>query len=875
MRLPLWRRKQKEELDEEVRAHLDAAIRERMERGESPVQAEAAARREFGNAGLVQEIAREMWGWGSLDRLTQDLRYALRMLRRAPGFTAVAVLTLALGIGANTAIFSAVNAVMFRPLPVEAPDELVDVHNTGGGMFNSFSYPNYKDLRDQNMVFSDLLAYRFAPVGLTHEGVSQRVWCFMVSGNYFPALGLGARLGRLLTPEDDRAQGGHPLAVISYDSWQKRFGGRPDIVGQPIIVNGRSYSIVGVAPEGFQGTKAIAAPEIWFPLAMQTDIEPGMNLLVARGAPVFFVLGRLKPEVTRAQAQADLESIGEALAADFPEENKNLRFALSDPGFVGSGPFRGASIGFAALLMTVAGLVLLLACANLSNLLLARASERREETAIRLALGAGRARLVRQLFTESLLLALLGGAVGMLPALWPLRFSVQMRPPADFPLVLDVYWDYRVLAFGFAVTVLTAVAFGLFPALQATRADVVVALKDTGTAGRGRGWVRGGLITAQVALSLVLLTGAGLMVRALGQAQTLELGFEPAGAIEVGFDLRMQGYDAARGREFQKQLLDQVRALPGVQAAGFADVVPVDLHFGGTPVFIEGAAEERGAAAPRALSCRVSPGYLAALGTRLLSGRDFTDQDTAGAGPVAIVNLAFARKFWPGQDAVGQRFSLGDPRAPRLIVIGVAQNGKYNSLNADSPPFVYRAAWQSYSGSTGLVVRSHVDAHSQMAALRRVLRAMDPNLPATLAPLADRLGLALLPARVAATVLGSFALLGLALAAIGIYGVISYAVSRRTRELGIRMALGAAKGDVLKLVVGQGMRPALLGALVGLPATFALTRLMTSFLFGLSATDPLTYVVTGALLAAVALLACFLPALRATRVDPLVALRHE
>jgi len=877
MSVPLWRRKQKDELDEELRAHHDAAVRERMERGASPAEAASAARREFGNAGLIAEITREMWGWASLDRLLQDVRYGLRQLRRNPGFTLTAVLTLALGIGANTAIFSAVSAVFLRSLPIESPSDVVSVRNNSGrAMFNAFSFPNYRDLRHRSSAFSDVIAYRFAPVALSHEGNNQRIWIYIVTGNYFPGLGLRPHLGRLLTPDDDRNPGAHPVAVIGYEAWQRRFAGRADIVGQQIVVNGRSYTVVGVGPEGFAGTEVIASPEIWFPAAMQPELEPGMNALEARALAIFTLLARMKPGATRAQAETEMAAISQSLAVEFPDENKDLNIEISPPGMLSGGGFlRSASLGFATLLLAVAGLVLVLACANLSNMLLARATERREETAVRLALGASRVRLVRQLLTESLLLAMAGGVVGILPALWPLRFAVQMKPPADFPMVLDVQWDFRVLGFAFLITVITGVAFGLLPALQASRAEVASSLKGGQPVAMRRRWVRGSLVALQVALSLVLLTGAGLLVRALGQVQNLELGFEPRGAIEVGFDLRMQGYDAPGGREMQKRMLERVRAMPGVQAAGFADVVPVDLHFGATPVFIEGAPEERTASTPRALSSRVSPGYFAAMGTRLLAGRDFTDSDDLTAEPVAVVSRAFAQRFWSVEDAIGKRFSLGNARSPKMKIIGVVQDGKYNSLNAPPQPFAFRSAWQAYSGSTGMVVRSSMDEQAVMAAVRREVQPLDSQMPLAISPLRDRLGIALLPARVAATVLGAFAALGLALAAVGIYGVISYAVSRRTRELGIRMAMGARKADVLRLVIRQGMRPAAIGALVGLPATYGLTRLMQSFLFGLSPTDPVTYSGTALLLAGVALLACFVPALRATRVDPVVALRHE
>ena len=653
----------------------------------------------------------------SLEILFQDSRLGLRMLRRNPAFTITAILTLALGIGANTAIFSVVSAVMFRPLPVRAPGELVSFRNAAGGwMFNTFAFPNYEDVRDTNDVFSEVMAYRMTPVALSHDGESQRVWSYIVTGNYFTGLGVRPHLGRLLGPDDDSTPGAHPVAVVGYDSWLERFGGRADIVGLDIVVNGRSYSIVGVGPPGFFGTEVVASPEIWFPAAMQQDLEPGSNLLEARDAPVFFVLARIKSGLSRARVQANLDAIGRGLVAEHPEENKGMRLLLSEVGILGGGRSRGVTVGFAALLMAVAALVLVLACANLSNMLSARATERREETAIRLAMGASTWRLVRQLLTESTLLAMAGGLLGILPALWPMRFSIQMRPPADFPIVLDVRWDYRVLAFGLGVTLLTGILFGLLPALQAAKADVAPALKDGPGAGRSRAWIANGSIRLQVALSIVLLTGAGLMLRGLQQVPGLDLGFDPDGAVEASFDLRMQGYDPARGRQLQQQALERMRALPGVQA-GLTDLVPPDLHFPSRTVFIEGAPEEigapeerggtegRGAATPRAFVGRASPGYFGAMGTRLLAGRDFSDYDDERGELVAVVNQTFARRFWPSGDPLGKRFSLGDPGSPKLTVIGVVEDGRYNNLNNGSQPFVCRSLWQAYSGATGLVAR--------------------------------------------------------------------------------------------------------------------------------------------------------------------------
>ncbi|HEX9636482.1 MAG TPA: ABC transporter permease [Acidobacteriota bacterium] len=877
MKVPLWRPRQKQELDQEIRSHLEESIHERIERGASREQAEAAARREFGNVIAVTETTRDMWGWAWLDRLAQDLRYGLRMLSKHPAFTAVAVLTLALGIGANSAIFSVINAALLRPLPVAAPERLVALNNAGQQRgFPTFSYPNYRDLRDQNRTLADLIAYRFAPVSLSHAGVNQRVWGTLVSGNYFAALGVRPQLGRLIGTADDLMPDSHPVAVLSYNSWHKRFGGRRDLIGRDLIVNGRGYQVIGVAPDGFSGTETIAAPEIWFPIAMQSAIEIGADWLEQRDREPLLLQGRLKSGVTPAAAQADLNAIARRLAREFPDANQGLEIELSKAGLVGKS-LRGAAVGFAALLMAVVGLVLLLACTNLANLLLARATERRQEIAVRMALGASRGRLMRQLVTESLLLAAAAGAVGLAPVLWPVQLRVQLRPPIDFPIALEVRSDPRVLLFAALLTIVTGLLFGLLPAWRATQAQVAPVLKGgEWFAGRRPSWTRGSVIVLQVALSLVLLIAGGLMLRALRQAQTLDLGFVPEHAVEVTFDLRLQGYDEARGRALQQQLVERVRELPIVQAAGLADLVPVDLHFAHLPVFIAGAAPQRSANAPVALTSRISPGYLQAMGTALLAGSDFSDHDVETSVLVAIVNQTFAERFWPGENPIGKRFSLGDPNEPKLHVVGIAQDGKYSGLGEDPKPFVYRSLWQSYSGSTSVVVRGRSGAQSMIAAVRRELRRLDPQMPiAAATPLGDRLKLALLPARIAATLLGAFALLGLVLAAVGIYGLISYAVSRRTQELGVRMALGARKRDVLRLVIGQGMRPALLGILLGWPAAFALTRLMKSVLYGVSATDPLTYIAVAALLTAVALLACYLPARRATQVDPITALRYE
>ncbi|MGH9840524.1 MAG: ABC transporter permease [Blastocatellia bacterium] len=816
-----------------------------------------------------------------MQTLLQDLRYGARMLLKRPGFTIIALLSLAFGIGANTAIFSLVNTAALRPLPIAEAERLVSLNNVDAGrMFATFSYPNYRDFRDRNDVFSGLIAYRFAPLSLSSisatGGVNERLWGYSVSGNYFDVLGVRAALGRLIGADDDRMPGAHPVAVVSHKFWQTRFGGAADAVGRNLMVNGRNYTVVGVAPRDFAGTEVIAAPDLWFPMAMQAALEPGDDWLERRGVENLFLQGRLKPGVNRAQAQAAINLVAGQLEREFPAENEGKRVALATPGFMG-GMMRGPVLGFLGVLMGVVGLVLLLACTNLANLLLARATERRREIAVRLALGASRFQLIRQLLTESVLLGLAGGVLGLLMAFWLVDLAVAFKPPIDVPLNVDPRIDARVLAFTFLLSIATGVMFGLLPALQATKTDLVSALKDeTPMGGARRSWWKSGLIVFQVALSLVLLVSGGLMLRGLQRAETLDLGFDPQNAVELSFDLRLQGYDRGSAREFQKRLLERARALAGVEHAGLASMVPVDLHFGRDAVYIEGQLPERDQAAARAMTNRVSPGYFGAMRTRLLSGREFTEQDNDASPRVAVVNETFARRFWPGEEAVGKRFSVGAADAPKYEVVGVSEDGKYQNLNEEPKPFVYRALWQSGAGTTSLVVRAKTEPGKLIAAVRAELQQLDANLPVAGArTLVEHMSFPLLPARLAAGVLGSFGLVALLLAAIGLYRVMAFAVSSRTREIGVRMALGARSADVLRLVIGDGMKLALAGLALGLAASLALTQLMKTLLFGVSATDPLTFAAVAALLALVALAACWIPARRAAKVDPMVALRCE
>ena len=866
------------DLAEEMRLHVEMKREENLASGMTPEEARRAAERDFGRGSRLMQESRETWGFALLDSLWQDVRLGLRALWMRPGFTAVALISLALGIGANTAVFTLVNKAFLRPLPVAAPEELVTLENGASHrMFPAFSYPNYEDFRDRSDAFSGLIAYRFAPLSVSHDGVSERMWGYLVSGNYFEVLGIEPALGRLLSPEDDALPGGHPVVVLSHRSWLSRFGAEQGVLGKDILVNGRSYTVVGVAAPGFGGTEIVGAPEVFIPMAMQAAIERGRDWLDDRSAENVYVQGRLGPGVGLDVARASLDSVALELEREHPRINEGKRVSLSPAGLM-SARMRSGLLGFTGLLMGVVAFALLLACTNLANLLLARAAERRREIGMSLALGAGRLRLVRRLLTECVVLSLGGGVLGFFLAFWLVRLVSAFRPPVDFPLAFDLEMDARVLLFTFLVSLSAGILFGLLPALRVTRVGPRAALSDELSGESAGRWSKGGgLVVFQVALSLVLLVGSGLMMRGLSRAQAIELGFDPESAVEVSFDLTLQGYEESRGRELQREILERLRALPGVAAAGIADFVPVDLHFSRTRIFVEGEpVPQRLNEAPITFFSRISPGYLSAMSTLVVAGRDFTDTDDESALPVALVSEALATRFWPGEDPLGKRLSLRKPDAPRVEVVGVVADSKYAGLNEQPQPFVYVPIRQSYSGTTTVIVRGDSDPGRLLPSIRAEVQRVDPAIAVFAARvLAERLSLPLFPARIVATLLGAFAVLSLSLAAIGIYGVMSQMVSRRRREIGIRVALGARREDVLRLAMRAGMAPSLLGVLVGAGAAMVLTRWMTSLLFGVSPRDPWTFAATAGLLLLVAALSCFAPARSAATASPMVSLRSE
>jgi len=818
-----------------------------------------------------------------MDRFRHDLRQAVRLLVKHPGFTAVAVLSLALGIGANTAIFSLVNALLLRPMPVARPSEIVSVFTSdfSGPIYGVSSYPDYLDFRRVDAL-SGLVAWAPTPVAISQDGQSQRVFAETVSANYFDVLGVHPLLGRGFLPEEDAE--GHAVVVIAHGLWQRWLGSDPNVLGRKIVLNGTPFQIVGVAPAGYVGLTRGLAMDAWLPLSMQSVARPGPNRLVNRGSRGLFLTGRLQAGTDRAAAQSRFDAVARELHAAHPENWTDLQqrgrriTVVSEAGSRLFPQVRAPVLGFLALLMTVVGLVLLIACANLANLLLARASARRREIGIRLALGAGRSHLIRQLLTESVLLALLGGAAGALWAWWGADLLAAFRPPLPVPVLIDLRPDLRVLAFTFAVAVATGVLFGLAPALAATRTDVVAALKDDGAAtgaGPQRSRLRGALVVGQVSVALLLLVGSGLFVRSLRNAHTIDPGFEAGGLALASVDLALAGYDADAGRAFYMRALESVRALPGVVSATFVKDPPLGLGGGNRRLVIEGYAARPQEDMQVALTA-VGPGYFETLHVPLSRGRAFTDRDVPGAPLVAIVNESFVRQYWPGQDPIGRRIQMRNEKAPAMEVVGVAHDGKYRTLGEDPRPFLFVPLLQDYDGSATLIVRTGESPATVAAALPGRLATLEARVPVfDVKTMDEHLRFALLPARLAASVLGLFGIVALLLAGLGLYGVMSYLVSQRSREMGIRIALGARPGDVVRLVVGQGMRLTVLGAVGGLVSAFGLTRLVAGFLYGISPTDPWTFAAVTLVLAGVALLACLLPARRAAAVDPNVALRFE
>ena len=802
--------------------------------------------------------------------LLQDLRYALRTLGKAPGFAVVAVLTLALGIGANAAVFSVVNALILRPLPVEQPSELVFLENARYGPSQSF--PNYRDLRDRNQTFSGLVGYRMAPMELETDRGAERIWGYLATGNYFDVLGVKPALGRFFNQNDDLHPGASPYAVLSYGAWQARFGGDPAIVGKTIRINRLPYTVFGVAPGEFHGTELFYWPEVWVPMMMEPRIE-SQSWLDNRSTWNTFILGRLRSNVSPAQAEANLNSIAAEMIRQFPNENDGLHFKLTKPGLIGDligGPAKAFVLG----VLVLAALVLLAACTNLASMFAARAADRQRELAVRLAIGAGRGHVVRQVLTETLALSLAGGGAGYLLASFISSALSRWQAPMDFPVQLNVTVDWRVFLFALAGSIVAAGLFGAAPAWRASRTDPNVALRGASTTWRTRWALRDLLVVVQVALCFVLVSASFLSLRGLQQALQMDLGFDPQHVSTAAFELNLAGYSEERGRAFQRQALEAIQQLPGVQSVAYSNSVPLSIDQSNTSVFPADKTDLRPSDRIGAIYYQVSPEFFATLGTRLIAGREFTWHDDRKSPPVAIVNLALAKRVFHSENAVGKRFPSYSGRP--VEVVGIVEDGKYESLTESQQPVVFWPILQSYNSTTTLEVKSALRASQLVGEIRRTIAKLDPELPLYgVGGLEQMLGFAFLPTRAAAIALSAFGVLAMMLAATGIHGLVAYAVSRRTHEIGIRMAVGARPIQILRVVLGRTAVLLLCGSLAGFVLAMAVGLVITSIVYETQPHDPLVMLSVWLAIALLGLFSCWAPARRATRVDPLVALRYE
>ncbi|MDQ3816655.1 MAG: ABC transporter permease [Acidobacteriota bacterium] len=806
--------------------------------------------------------------------LLQDIRYALRVLWKSPSFSLIAIVTLALGIGANTAIFSLVNAVLVRPLKYKEPDRLVMVWEDESALGFPRDTPapgNYADWKSQNQSFEEMAATDERDYDLTGEGEPEKLPALGVTANFFPLLGVNPALGRNFNAEEDKPGANH-VAVISHSLWQTRFGANQSIIGRKVLLNGEPFTIVGVMPQGFQ----FQTPDtkLWVPIALTSEDLANHNRHYLK------VVARLKPNVSVAEANADVKGITQRFAASDPNQPEGLSAAVVPLHEQLTGESRRPLL----LLLVAVGFVLLIACANIAGVLLSRAAARQREMAVRAALGASRWRIIRQLLTESILLGGAGGVLGLLLAMWSLAFLQQLIPPGireSTTLTLDL----TVLSFTLLISMLAGVIFGLAPALSASKTDLNEALKQgTGRTGYGAGQrrLRNAFVIAEMALALVLLVGAGLLIQTLSKLRDQYSNMRPESVLTLRTVLSDERYpEHAQRTAFYDRVLERVKNLPGVVAAGYTTSVPLIWKGGSNNISLEGRQPEPGVKW-NANHRQVSPGYFQAIGMTLKQGRLFTEQDNDRAMPVVIINETMARQYWPGENPVGKRFKMGGPNsdAPWMTIVGVVADVKQMSADAPARPEMYmpvsQVPYYSLFAPRDLVIRANTPPTGLVPAVRQAIHEVDPNEPVSdIRTMEEVLEQETSQQRVGMILLAVFAGLALLLASLGIYGVLSYFVVQHVPEIGVRMALGAQAGDVLKLIIGKGMRLVLAGVAIGLAGSFALTRLMKSLLFGVSAFDPLTFAAVAALLVLVALLACYLPARRATRVDPMVALRYE
>ncbi len=836
-----------------------------------------------------------------MQTLKQDLRYGLRMLVKSPGFTAVAVLTLALGIGVNTAIFSLLNQVLLRALPIHEPDQLVILSSPGlrlGHVYSdthdgaqAFSYPMYKDLRDHNEIFSGLLARHNISLNISYQGQTERADGELVSGNYFDTLGVGAAIGRTFSLEDDITPGAHTVAVLSHGFWSRRFASDPAILNQTMTINGQAMTIIGVARAGFTGVQVGQTPDIFIPITMKAQMTPTWDGLSDRRDYWLNILGRLHAGVSPEQATSAMAALYRGLleselplqsgiSAQDSERFVNKQLLLGD-GSRGRQILQADTRAPIVTLMGMVGFVLLITCANLASLLITRAVARQKEIAVRQALGASRWRLIRQLLVESLVLSIAGGLLGLLVAVWTLAGLLQWIPPSQGMGGLSTELDLNLLAFNFGLAVLTGIFFGLIPALKATRTNLVTALKDQGknvSAGASHSGLRKGLVVVEVALTMVLLVAAGLLARSLYNLRKVDIGIRTDRILAFSISPELNGYTPARSLALFDQMGDALAALPGVEMASSAQLGVFSGSSMGGGITVEGYTPSEGEDM-HAFRNNIGPGYFATLGAPLVAGREFTRQDTAQSQKVVVISESIARSYFSDSNPIGRRmrFGSGRGRPLDLEIVGIVKDSKHANVRNEPEKFVYSPyAQRPGVGEMTFYVRTAQEPGQMAATLREEVARLDASLPVfDMRTLREQIDESIFSDRLMAMLSSAFGLLAALLAAIGIYGVMAYSVTQRTQEIGIRVALGAQPGNVLSMIVRQGMTLVVIGVAIGLGGAFALTRLLSDLLFGVSANDPVTFAAIAVLLAAVALMACYIPARRATRVDPMVALRYE
>ncbi|MGA2729197.1 MAG: ABC transporter permease [Terracidiphilus sp.] len=868
------RRRRYNELSEAIREHLEEKIADSIDKGMTRKEAERAARCEFGNVTLIEQRSREVWQWPTLESIWADVRYALRQLTNSPGFSITVILSLTLGLGANTTIFTFVNALLLRPPAVADGGHLVEVltHNakaSGIEAYSNLSYPGYVDLRDHNRSLSGLAAFDGDPhiVSWSHGGQGEMVYGQLVSSNFFSVLGVEPALGRFFQPEEDKGGPGAPTVVISFPFWQRQLGGDRAVLGRVLALNGASYTVVGVTPASFNGVIIGSRHDFWTTLAMTPTLTHDQYRMGSDTSSWLFGVGRLKPGVSKNEAQADLTVLTRNEHSSDPHAAG--MDAIAFPLQLMPGPLRGYVAAFTGLLMAAVGLVLLIACANAANLVLARATTRRRELAVRSALGASRFRIIRQALTESMMLSMMGGAGGLLVAYWSIPALLGLTP-ATIPVSLEAPLDWRVFAFAFVASLLSGIIFGVLPALRSTRHDLIPALKDERQLGGPlRSRLRGSLVVAQITVCLVLLISAGLCVRSLFNARSIDPGFVTHNIAVAHLDPGSLGYTEAQDRQFYQQLLERVRALPGVSSASLSDYLPLGTSRSVHDVHIGGVNPPPGQDFVAVQEASVAPDFFNTMGVPVLNGRDFLPQDLqSGAGKV-IINQAMAAHYWQGRNPIGQHFK---DHQQMVEIVGVVKTGKYRSLSEDPLDFMYLPLGSQ--SQEFLVVRTRTGEEAALGEIRRVIQSLDPNVvPMEMETISQYMALPLFAAHTTGVLLALFGSVALLLATIGLSGVVSYSVSLRTNEIGVRMALGADRLDVVRLILKQGMRLTGIGILIGVVLSFATTRVLAGLLYGIKADDPLTFASIALFLGAVAFISCYVPACRAASIDPMKSLR--